>query len=160
MDEAERWRAIQALHPACFAWARACAPEDAEDVLQTAYEKILSGRARFDARSSLKTWVFGVIRVTALEHRRSAWRRALRLVPLSREPAAPHDAPPEDASRVLAALARLSERQRQVLHLVFYEDLTIEEAARAIGIGLGSARTHYERGKRRLSELLEEGAER
>ena len=53
-----------------------------------------------------------------------------------------------------AALTRLSPRQQEVLHLVFYQDLTIEEAAGLLGISLGSARTHFERGKARLREQL------
>jgi RNA polymerase sigma-70 factor (ECF subfamily) len=52
-------------------------------------------------------------------------------------------------------MARLPERQRQVLHLVFYQDLTIAQAADVMGVSLGTARTHYERGKKRLRELLE-----
>ncbi|MCZ7683825.1 MAG: hypothetical protein M5U28_35700 [Sandaracinaceae bacterium] len=98
----EPWRTIEALHAASFAWARACAadPADAEDVLQAAYEKILTGKARFLGRSSLKTWLFGVIRLTALEHRRRAWLRLLRLAPLEREPAAPAEAPSDDSRRI------------------------------------------------------------
>jgi RNA polymerase sigma-70 factor (ECF subfamily) len=53
-------------------------------------------------------------------------------------------------------MASISERQRQVLELVFYHDLTIEQAARVMGIGLGSARTHYERGKHSLLQRLRE----
>jgi RNA polymerase sigma factor (sigma-70 family) len=60
----------------------------------------------------------------------------------------------ERAGALSAALLRLSGRQREVLHLVFYQDLTIEEAAQVLGIATGSARQHYERGKARLRELL------
>jgi DNA-binding CsgD family transcriptional regulator len=46
------------------------------------------------------------------------------------------------------AMVCLSKRQQEVLQLVFYHDLTIEDAARVMHISLGAARTHYERGKK------------
>ena len=60
----------------------------------------------------------------------------------------------ESNGNLLRTVAELATRQRQVLHLVFYQDLTIEEASRVMNISLGTARTHFDRGKRRLRELL------
>ena len=68
-------RELATLHAASYGWALACCardPDEAADVLQQAYVKVVSGSARFDGRSALKTWFFGVIRLTAHEHRR--WR--------------------------------------------------------------------------------------
>jgi hypothetical protein len=58
------------------------------------------------------------------------------------------------ASGISAALARLPERQREVLHLAFYEDMSISDAAVIMGVTLGTARTHYERGKHALFIML------
>jgi RNA polymerase sigma-70 factor (ECF subfamily) len=135
---------------------------EAEDVLQTAYLRVVSGRARFEGRSSFRTWFFGVIRRTALEagrKRRTHQERTLRLVPEEVEdPGSPDPQGglegKERSRRLLEALADLSERQREVLHLVFYQELTIAEAAEVMGVSLGSARTHYGRGKERLRSLL------
>src|SRR5262245_31866837 len=71
-------RELAVLHPSCFGWALACCARDrseASDVLQDVYFKVLSGRARWDGRAALKTWLFGVIRLTALEQRRFRWMR-------------------------------------------------------------------------------------
>src|SRR5881227_3024835 len=131
-------RELDHLHPAAFGWALACCAGDraaAEDVLQASYLKILDGRARFDGRASFRTWLFSVVRYTAAGvRRRAALRRWL-------------------------PLAALPRRQREVLHLVFYQDLTIAEAAEFAGVSLGTARTHYERGKSALRKLLKEEPE-
>jgi DNA-directed RNA polymerase specialized sigma24 family protein len=73
-------RRLEEIHPATAGWALSCCRwdrEEAEEVLQMTYLKVLDGRARFDDRSSFKTWLFGVVRRTAAERRRSRWMRAV-----------------------------------------------------------------------------------
>jgi RNA polymerase sigma-70 factor (ECF subfamily) len=152
---------LEEIHPACFGWALACCGwdrEEAHDVLQTAYLKVLEGRATFDRRSTFRTWLFAVIRLTEAERRRRLWRLGLGLARWIRLRAGPPAVPApeslagasEAGARLRAALQLLPRRQRETLHLVFSEDLTLVEAAAVLGISLGSARTHYHRGKARL----------
>lgn len=155
---------IEQLHPASFAWALACCDRDrdaAEEVVQDVYVKVLEGKARFDGRSTLKTWLFAVIRNTAAAHRRTRWLRLRITGGASLVPAAENETidrrlvRSERSAALLKALQRLARRQREVLELVFYHDMTIEEAGRSLEISLGSARTHYERGKKQLRRLME-----
>jgi RNA polymerase sigma factor (sigma-70 family) len=166
LGPAELEAELERLHEDSFGWALSCCgwmDADAEDVLQTTYVKVISGRARFGGRSSFRTWLFGVIRQTAREQRRRARSHAERAELLAREPteAGPDVPRPDEVHerserrrRLLAALEELPDRQREVLHLVFYQDLTIREAAEVMEVSLGSARVHYERGKKRLRSLL------
>lgn len=153
-------------HFESHAWAVRCCRGDAmeaEDVLHRAYMKVLDGEARFSGRSSFKTWLFGVIRRTAREQSRQGWLRVLRLQRWWREREPNEEPNPVDDERVArlrATLGRLSKRQQEVLHLVFYQDLTIQEAAAVLAMPVGTARTHYERGKERLRQLLERVEER
>jgi RNA polymerase sigma factor (sigma-70 family) len=153
-------------HPDAFAWALRCsfgARQDAEDALHAAYERILDGRARFDGRSSFRTWLFGVVRRTALEERHQGWLRLERLRRWFDRAAAADDRPEdpggtsverETADRLREALRQLSRRQQEILHLVFYQEMSVQEAAAVLGVPVGTARTHYERGKARLRALL------
>ncbi len=154
---------LEQLHPASYAWSLSCCRRDrleAEEVLQDVYVKIFEGKARFDGRSSLKTWLFAVIRRTAASRARRRVVRDLLLAKWAREqvtaPAPQIDAErSEVAAILLAALQRLARRQREVLELVFYHDLTIEEAAVALNVSIGSARVHYQRGKKQLFAQLD-----
>src|SRR5260370_37815693 len=79
MDIAELKAEMETLHSASFGWALHCCRRDraeAEEVLQTVYLKVLEGKACFRGEASLKTWLFAVIRKTAIgEHRKNLLRK-------------------------------------------------------------------------------------
>jgi RNA polymerase sigma factor (sigma-70 family) len=171
MDDVELGVQLERVHADCFGWAMSCCGrdrDDAEEVLQTVYLAVLDGRARYDARSSFRTWLFGVIRRTAASERRRAWLRGLLVERevgggkreagvVAMDPFGAPDAHVEDESRrdgLRHALGNLAARQREVLQLVFYHDLTVEEAAAVMRVSVGSARTHYARGKAKLAAML------
>src|SRR5438046_9467938 len=101
MDIAELKPELERLHKARSSWALSCCRRDAseaEEVLQTVYLKILEGKARFRGESSLKTWLFAVIRKTAATEYRRKLLRGLRLLPEFDEPKeriAPEESPTE-----------------------------------------------------------------
>jgi RNA polymerase sigma-70 factor, ECF subfamily len=169
MDQTDLRCELERLHAASFGWALWCCDhrrDEAEEVLQMAYLKVLEGSARYGGRASPRTWFFSVVRRTAWEQRRRRWVRELLLAQWGRQPLVAVPAPEEAFSccernsELRRALAALPARQRDVLHLVFYQELTIEEAAEVLKIGLGTARTHFGRGKARLRELLTHGGKR
>ena len=167
MDIAELKAELETLHSASFGWALSCCRRDrgeAEDVLQTVYLKILEGKARFRGEATFKTWLFAVIRKTAAGEYRRKLLRSLKLITGAEQAgdrASPEVGPgaafekSEVQIRFQTALKSLPTRQREALHLVFYEDLSLREAAEVMGISIGSARQHYERGKKRLRETLD-----
>lgn len=160
VSRADLEQQLEELHPASFAWALGVCgrdTEDAQEVLQETYVKIFEGKARFDGRSTLKTWLFAVIRRTAAAHGRSRWLRELRFVfhdvsgvPDGAESTERRVIHSEETSALLRALEHLARRQREIIELVFYHELTIEEAAGVVGVTVGTARVHYHRAKRRL----------
>ena len=165
MDIAELKAELETLHSASFGWALNCCRRDraeAEEVLQTVYLKILEGKACFRGEASLKTWLFAVIRKTAIgEHRKNLLRKlrwsdsseqATLVSPLEQPGAAFEKS--ETQALFQSAMKSLPRRQREALHLVFYQDLSLSEAAVVMGISLGSTRQHYDRGKKRLREYL------
>ena len=165
METSELKAELEKLHPASFGWALSCCRRnaaDAEEVLQTVYLKILQGKAVFRGESKLQTWLFAVIRKTAISERRKQWLRTLVPGPTS-ETVSELESEFERTEmqrRFQQALAKLPARQSETLHLVFYQDLSLSEAAEVMNISIGSARRHYERGKKRLRATLDrEGVE-
>ncbi len=165
MDKTDLQDELERLHPASFGWALWCCDhrrDEAEEVLQAAYLKVLEGVARFDGRAALRTWFFSVVRRTVWEHRRRQWVRELLLGRwfTRQSEVTPNPPPDQELSRseerqaLRRTLAKLPGRQREILHLVFYQEMTIEEAAKVLNVSLGTARTHFERGKARLRSLL------
>lgn len=153
--------ALQAVHEPLFAWALSRCDFDraaAEDLMQQAYVEVLSGRARFDNRSTLKTFLFSVVQKLASSLRR---KLAIRLRIVDRHPgefshaeALESDQGAAEMKQVWQAVANLPARQRDITELVFCRDITIEEASVVMGVSVGTARVHYDRAKKALAISL------
>jgi RNA polymerase sigma-70 factor (ECF subfamily) len=162
MEISELKAELEKLHQASFGWALNCCRQnrgDAEEVLQTVYLKILQGKAIYRGESQLRTWLFAVIRKTAISERRKHVLRSLITINATDNRSGSQPEVELERSemqqRFQQALARLPGRQRETLHLVFYQDLSLSEAAEVMNISIGSARRHYERGKKQMREAFD-----
>jgi RNA polymerase sigma-70 factor (ECF subfamily) len=138
---------------------------DAEDVLQEALAGAFRGAGKFEARSSVKSWLTRIVVTQAARFWRT--RRGKRDKPLDSESAAAMGAdagaaPAVDAKLDLQqALQQLSEEHRQVLVLREIDGMSYEEIAAVLGVPRGTieSRLFRARGelKKRLKSYLADG---
>ncbi len=135
----------------------------AEDVHQQVYAEVWRRAGQFDAaRGSLLTWVLTIARSRALDHLRRRTDQptdtdVLVAIGGSEEDRAFDDI--IDRALVGEALARISEHERELLRLRFWEGLSQTEIAERTGLPLGTVKSRMLAGLRNLKLHLEaEGA--
>jgi RNA polymerase sigma factor (sigma-70 family) len=129
----------------------------AEDLTQATFERALRAWGKFDPRrASEKTWLLAIARNILIDHHRRG--SSMRFEPID-ERVAPAIAGPEDrlttAPELIAALARLPERDREVLALRFGGDLTGPEIAALLELSLANVQQILSRSLRKLRLLIE-----
>ena len=149
------------LHPASFGWALGCCRwdrEEAEEVLQTTYLKILDGRARFDERSSFKTWLYQI----AINLAKNVYRDRARFtqvpideVIIKRYPRT-LDVLIQNESRLLLrkTVERLPEKQRLTLLFRIQEGRKFDEIAEIMKCSIGTAKANYHHAVQKLKAMM------
>jgi RNA polymerase sigma factor (sigma-70 family) len=132
----------------------------AEDLMADAFERALRSRARFDRRrGSHKTWLYSIALNALRDHARRTAAEGRALERVGGRPAEAHDdraiAGLEDREALLAALATLSDEEREAVALRFGADLTVPEVARALGEPLQRVEGRVYRALRKLRDRLE-----
>lgn len=97
-----------------------------------------------------RLWLFGVARRSVADYRRSGLRRLrlhARLVQEVRPLSLPVSGLDPSHARVAAAVARLPSRDREVLQLVLWDDLSHAEAAAVLGCSVNAIELRFRRGK-------------
>ncbi len=129
-----------------------------EEIVQDAFVKVWTRPPAMRAPERLPAYLRSAVLNGARSQvrRRVVRRRHLSVVP-GTAPAAEVDAmAAEPAHAVLAALRALPVRQREVLALRYYLDLSEAEIALTLGISRGAVKTHAHRGMATLAERLED----
>jgi RNA polymerase sigma-70 factor (sigma-E family) len=140
------------------AWLLTGDPDTAEDLVQVALERTARHWRRVSASGDPEAYVRRALHNAHV----SAWRRARsrvrELLGLeSVEPPARDRTTEADTTVVLRqALARLTPRQRAVLVLRYYEDLTEPQVAAVMGIGVGTVKSQVRHALRRIRALAPE----
>jgi RNA polymerase sigma-70 factor (ECF subfamily) len=144
-----RHRYRRAVERAC----RAIVGGELEDCAQEVFVRIWRKASLYDrGRGSAPAWLLTLARRTALNFRQR------REVPLPDELVDETAVEALDVDRfwVEAALERLPERERRVIELAYFHDLTQTAIASQLDVPLGSVKSWTRRGLQRLATLLDE----
>jgi RNA polymerase sigma factor (sigma-70 family) len=136
-----------------YVWRRA--PLNADDVAAETF--LIAWRRLDDVPANALPWLITVARSTLLNERRRSRRQTAVSDRLAAEPAPPPAGEPDAVGSVLieAALAVLSERDREVLLLSVWEDLDRAAIADALGCSRTNVSVRLHRARRRFAEELE-----
>jgi len=142
-DEVEFGEFYQARRDACLRAVTASVVDRhlAEELVAEAFARAWASWGKVSRHPAPTAWVVR----TALNTRVSWWRRRGREVPLAGHDSVPRDQSESLDTAVIAALHRLSARQREVITLRVLLDLDTETTAAVLGIATGTVMTHLSR---------------
>jgi RNA polymerase sigma factor (sigma-70 family) len=146
-------------------WRYACrraGAQVADDVAAQTFVVAFDRRSRFrDGVCSARPWLLGIATNLLRRHRRTELSRlrAQAAAPIERSPGM-DEAVDRATAATLApvaarALAKLPRRDREILALLAWAELTYEQIAEALGIPVGTVRSRAHRARARVRELLE-----
>ncbi len=136
-------------------------PEAAKDLTQETFLRAWKGLKKFRGESSAYTWLYKI----ALNRCRSYLKKRSRekkvyiedLRETGWEPSVDPPQDPPEAVSVRAALRELPPEYREVLLLYYWEEMTYEEIAEALGVPMGTVKSRLHRAKEALRRVLNEG---
>jgi RNA polymerase sigma-70 factor (ECF subfamily) len=130
----------------------------AEDIVSEVFFDVWRQADRFEGRSQVVTWIFAIARFKALTARRSRRDQALDQTVI--ETVADTADNPEaalqkksDAALLRTCIAQLSADHREVIDLVYYHNMSVEQAAAVIGVPQGAVKTRMFYARKQISEL-------
>ena len=134
-----------------LALARTASVPDAEDVFQEVFLRFFRHEDRFEGDGHRKAWLIRCTVNRAKSVMAAPWRR--RTLPL--ETAAQIGV--EDQYReVYAAVLSLPVKYRAVIHLHYFEGLSVAEMAQTLNVPEGTVKSQLSRGRALLRDMLEE----
>ena len=127
--------------------------DDANDVVQDTFIQYYTTKKQFQDEEHLKAWLLRVAINRAKDISRSFWKKN-RLSIEDYADAVPFES--REETGLFEAVMRLPEKYREVIHLYYYEDLSIKETARILRITEGSVKMRLSRGRSFLRDVFKE----
>lgn len=128
----------------------------AEELLTATYTEVWRGAKKFQNRSKVLTWISGIARnLTMNEFRKNkmVWEDLDENMPC--QPEQHHGSVAAERSKMLAeALNCLPAMHREVLDLVFLQDMRYEDVSMVINVPVNTVKTRVFHAKKKLSEVL------
>jgi len=145
--------------------ARILGPDDpdVDDVVQQVFLAALAGAERFDGRSSLSTWLFGIATRRSLDAARARWRRQRWTKLAERVGLGSAFAQPDQSLQVVseaeAMLGNLSPDQRMVFLMHDVEGYTFAEISGISGVGISTLHGRLKAARGRIERMAQAEAE-
>lgn len=144
-----------------YARALMCGNADAaDDLVQSCVERALSRKGLWRRHGRLRSWLFTIMHNIFINETTTAARRRKLLA--EHQPIETSTPPDQEvkleAREMLEALNRLPEEFRAALCLTTLEDFSYEEAAKVLGIPVGTLMSRLHRARARLKEMTGQGA--
>ena len=134
-----------------LALARTASVPDAEDVFQEVFLRYFRHEDRFQSDEHRKAWLIRCTVNRAKSVVASPWRR--RTVPLE---TAEEVGVEDDYREVYSAVLSLPAKYRAVIHLHYFEGLSVAEIAQMLRVPEGTVKSQLSRGRALLRDMLEE----
>jgi RNA polymerase sigma factor (sigma-70 family) len=159
VSDRQRFEALYAAHAgAVHTYAMRRGPAaDADDIVAEVF--LIAWRRPRDVPEDARGWLLAVARRVLSNARRGSSRADALRARLERERPSVPDAVSLLDRRLLEALLRLSESDREALLLIAWEDLTHRDAARVLGVRESTFGVRLHRAKRRLARALADAAD-
>jgi len=152
---------VEPMVPALRRYARALLRDRdlADDLVQDCLERVIKRWEQRRQDGDTRQWVFAIAHNLAMDFLRQQKRRGLHLAIEDVEEKEMVTPAPQEAHlrhhELLRFLERLPEEQRSVILLVSVEDLSYAEAAKVLGIPIGTVMSRLARGREKLLRAME-----
>ncbi len=125
---------------------------DAEDVHQEVFIQFIRKRPSFESIEHEKAWFLRVTINLCKNNWKTAWKR--KVVSLMDEGC--EETVELQTDELIDTIKQLPQKYRMVIHLFYYEELSIQEIAGILNTKLSTVRTHLTRARAKLKQILEE----